>query len=156
MFHWATFVQLNISKKKSKSVTNKRRLVTNDNLTRFRESLSNLQWNDVLVTDNVDNCYNLFWDQFKTLYDLHFPLVKSRFNRNYHKISEFMTQGLIVSRRTKITLLKLSLTNPSNESKLKYKSYRNLYNKLMRIRKKDHIHERIDNCQKNPKKCGKF
>jgi Reverse transcriptase (RNA-dependent DNA polymerase) len=150
--HWFTFVQLNFCKKKCKTDQQKSRLITNANLVQFRESLSNLHWNDVTLSNNVDDCYKLFWDPFKSLYDLHFPMVTKRFNRNFHKINAFMTQGLIVSRRTKINLLKISLNDPSNENKLKYKTYRNLYNKLVRVRKKDFFHERLNKSQRNPKK----
>jgi hypothetical protein len=60
-----------------------------------------------------------------------------------------MTQGLMVSRRTKISLLKKSITD---NNKQRYKSYRNVYNKLLRNRKKDHFHEKLKNSQKNQKK----
>jgi hypothetical protein len=151
--HWITFVQLiQNNKHKMKPKVDKRRLMTTENLTNFRNSLSNLHWNEVLLSDNVDVCYDLFWNQFKTLYDLHFPVVTSRFNRNFNKISDFMTKGLLVSRRTKINLLKRSLTEPTEQNKLKYREFRNLYNKLLRIRKKSHLQERLNKCQKNPKK----
>jgi hypothetical protein len=151
--HWLTFVQLNYSNKhKLKHRMDKRRLINTENLTNFRNSLSNLQWNDVLLSNDVNDCYDIFWNHFKTLYDLHFPVVTARFNRNFNKISDFMTKGLLVSRRTKINLLKCSLHNPNEQNKLKYKEYRNMYNKLLRVRKKDHLHERLKNCQKNPKK----
>jgi hypothetical protein len=155
--HWITFVQLiQNNKHKMKPKVDKRRLITTENLTNFRNSLSNLHWNEVLLSDNVDVCYDLFWNQLKTLYDLHFPVVTSRFNRNFNKISDFMTKGLLVSRRTKINLLKRSLTEPTEQNKLKYREFRNLYNKLLRIRKKSHLQERLNKCKKNPKKRGKF
>jgi hypothetical protein len=150
--HWPTFMQLNSKKIKNKPSVGKRRLVNTVNMTNFRNTLSNLAWNDVLLTNDVDSCYDLFWRQFKNFYDLHFPMVTFRANRNFHKISDFMTQGLIVSRRTKITLLKQQLNNPTVANIEKYKKYRNLYNKLIRIRKKDHFNERLSKNQKNPKK----
>jgi hypothetical protein len=67
-------------------------------------------------------------------------------------MSEFMTQGLIVSRRQKIELLKISIKDPSDANCTKYKNFRNLYNRLIRIRKKQHYHEKIEQNQKNPKK----
>jgi hypothetical protein len=67
-----------------------------------------------------------------------------------------MTQGLIVSRRQKIELLKISIKDPSDANCTKYKNFRNLYNRLVRIRKKQHYDEKIEQNQKNPKKCGIF
>jgi hypothetical protein len=63
-----------------------------------------------------------------------------------------MTLGLITSRRTKLNLLKNGIANPCDENKQRYKNFRNLYNKLVRIRKRDHIHEQIQKTSKNPKK----
>jgi hypothetical protein len=146
--HLITFIQLDMKKRKLKPNKVSRRLISIDNLTRFRDNLSNVRWDDVLNTDNVDDCYSVFWDKFKSLYDIHFPVVTSRFNRNYHKMSDFMTPGLMVSRRKKIDLLKISLAAPTEINKNTYKTYRNLYNKLIRIRKRDNITEQIEKIKK--------
>jgi Reverse transcriptase (RNA-dependent DNA polymerase) len=152
--HWVTFLQpnLNVKKRRGKTENVSKRLINDANLTRFQDSLKNLHWNDVLVTDNVNDCYNVFWGTFKTLYDLHFPIVTKRFNRNYHKANNFMSVGLLTSRRTKINLLKISLTEPNHENTERYKQYRNLYNKLIRIAKKNDTIERLNKCKKNSKK----
>jgi hypothetical protein len=150
--HWLTFMQLNSLKSIKKTGVHKRRLMNTVNLNNFCNNLSNLAWNDVLQTNDVDNCYNRFWGHFENLYDLNFPMVTTRTNRNYHKISDFMTQGLVVSRRTKINLLKMQLNHPNQQNIDNYKKYRNLYNKLIRIRKRDHFNEKLQKSQKNPKK----
>jgi hypothetical protein len=121
-------------KKTNQSV--RRRLVTVQNMTNLRDGLGNIQWAEVLGSDDVNLCYDEFWNIFKVLYDLHVPVVTTRFNRNYHKVSTFMTNGLMTSRRTKIELLKISIKDPTFSNCEKYKNYRNLYNKLIRIAKK--------------------
>jgi Reverse transcriptase (RNA-dependent DNA polymerase) len=153
--HWPIFLQLNEkvqNKKPKKQAKAKKRLVTVENLTRLQDSLKNLHWNDVLSTDNVNDCYATFWSTFKVLYDMHVPLVATRFNRNYHRINDFMTGGLLISRRTKIALLKQSVSDPSDENVSKYKDYRNLYNKLIKVAKKKNVNERLEKSKKNPKK----
>jgi hypothetical protein len=62
-----------------------------------------------------------------------------------------MTSGLMVSRRTKIELLKKSINDPTFSNCEAFKKYRNLYNKLLRI-VKNHMHEKLEKKQKNPKK----
>jgi hypothetical protein len=42
----------------------------------------------------------------------------------------------MISRRNKVRLLKISLVEPTVENISKFKAYRNLYNKLIRIAKK--------------------
>jgi Reverse transcriptase (RNA-dependent DNA polymerase) len=153
--HWLTFLVPNVNKRCKKSTRNnnvKKRSVTTRNLTNLQNSLKNLHWNDVLATDNVNDCYDVFWNTFSTLYDLHLPLVSVRLNRNVHKVRNFMSKGLLISRRTKIGLLKKSLTEPTDLNVQRYKLYRNMYNKLIRIAKKNDTQERLEKNKKNPKK----
>jgi hypothetical protein len=116
---------------------NSRRLFNNTNMTNFRNDLANLSWNNVLQCNDVNESYDMFWADFKCLYDLHFPVVTIRFNKNYHKINEFMTNGLVTSRRTKNRLLQIYLNDPSEINQKKYRDFRNLYNKLVRVSKKN-------------------
>ena len=47
-----------------------------------------------------------------------------------------MSQGLLTSRESKNKLMKLSIVDPSPQNILKFKNFRNLYNKLIRAAKK--------------------
>jgi hypothetical protein len=125
--HWVTFIQPNLTKKKSKAKVTQRRIMSNVNLERFKTHLASVPWDEVLAEMDVDACYNKFWDIYKTLYDLNFPLTTVRFNKNIQRISTFMTEGLLVSRRNKIKLLKMYLVDRTDQKKSKYVEYRNLY-----------------------------
>ena len=150
--HWVTFILPCLTKHKTKPKVVKSRLVNKVNLEKFKNNLQNVNWDEVTSCDNVDDCYNKFWTLYSLLFDIHFPLVSVKFNRNFHKISNFMTKGLLVSRKTKIDLLKLSLTDPSVDNKNFYKQYRNAYNKVLRASKKIHIENKLKRDSKNPKK----
>jgi Reverse transcriptase (RNA-dependent DNA polymerase) len=63
-----------------------------------------------------------------------------------------MTSGLLVSRQRKLELLKINLKTRSNESKLAYINFRNLYNKVLRKSKQLYYHDQIQSNKKNPKK----
>jgi hypothetical protein len=130
--------------------------MSNANLERFKTYLANVPWDEVLAEMDVDACYNKFWDIYKTLYDLNFPLTTIRFNKNIHRISTFMTEGLLVSRRNKIKLLKMYLVDRTDPKKSIYVEYRNLYNKLVRASKKLHISQKLSENAKNPKKSGRY
>jgi hypothetical protein len=121
-------------------------------MTRLQNDLKNLSWADVTSCNEVDLCYDLFWDKFKLLYDLHLPLKTVKFNKNCHKISGFMTNGLLISRRKKDDIYKIHITSPSQNNTDRYRSYRNLYNKLIRASKKIHIENQLKTNKKNPKK----
>lgn len=150
--HWVTFLQPNLTKSKTKPTLIKHRATNKTNLERFKTNLQNTNWDEVLTTNNVDECYSKFWALYSSLYDIHFPWVTTKFNRNVHSISNFMTPGLLISRRTKMTLLKRSLTDPSPANSLKYKQYRNTYNTVIRASKQLHINNKLKKDAKNPKK----
>jgi hypothetical protein len=68
------------------------------NITNFHNALNNIHWHSVYATDEVNLSFNNFWDTFSTLYDLHFPLTKFKLNRNIHRLNDFMTTALLISR----------------------------------------------------------
>ena len=150
--HWLTFMQPLFSKNKAKPKTIKKRQINKENLDKFKLNLQTVNWDEITNSTDADDCYDKFWALYSTLFDLHFPWVTSNFNRNVHKISNFMTSGLLISRKTKLNLLKLSLAEPSEVNKNKYKQYRNIYNSLMRASKKLHIEKKLKHDSKNPRK----
>ena len=79
------------------------------NVNNFKNDLSRISWNDVYNLDNVHDSFNNFSQTFNDLYELRFPERKIKFNKNFHKIQKWMTQGLLVSRLTKIKLGKNSI-----------------------------------------------
>jgi hypothetical protein len=150
--HFPIFIQPRLSKHKNKPAVNSHRLLNNNNMTNFRNDLANLTWNNVLRCNDVNESYEMFWADFKCLYDLHFPVVTVRFNKNYHKINDFMTTGLVTSRRTKNRLLQITLNDPCENNIKKYREFRNLYYKLIRVSKKMHYSNNLNVNAKNPKK----
>ena len=121
------------------------------NLRRFKEALGLCTWNNTLSNNDVNNSYDNFWNDFHTLFELHFPLIKVKFNRNVHKKNNFMTNGLLISRATKNTLHKKAIINPTlyNEH---YKKYRNIFNSLIRISKQKSTDENFRKHAKSPKR----
>jgi hypothetical protein len=58
-----------------------------------------------------------------------------------------MTSGLIVSRRNKLRLHKIYIKNQSPENLLNFKTYRNMYNRLIRLSKRLFYDEKILKCK---------
>jgi hypothetical protein len=63
-------------------------------------------------------------------------LKRKRFNRNRHKINNFMTNGLLTSRNTKKILHKASISDPSAANIQKYKNFKTVYQRVIRGAKK--------------------
>ena len=150
--HFINFIMLPlvIPKKKPKNI--KKRIFSKNNIERFKIALDQLSWQNVTHANEVDMAFDIFWNDFKTLFDLHFPEHVVKFNKNIHPKLPFLTQGLLVSRKTKLKLHKLTLTCPTEENKVNYKNYRNRYLSLIKLSKKLHYENSLRNSKKNPKK----
>jgi len=118
----------------------------------FKTDLSNIRWGAVTDERDTDRAFDKFWEIFKPLLELHFPIRKVKFNKNFHKINGYMTQGLLVSRITKLKLYKIQTANPSAINIDNYKNYRNLYNKILRASRKMYFVGGLENAKRNPKK----
>ncbi len=121
------------------------------NINEFKMKLENCRWNSVLDLTNTNEAFNEFWNLFNTLFELQFPLCKVKFNKNIHQINNFMTPGLIISRKTKNKLHKKALCSP-NQYNDHYKTYRNIYNRLIKASKQLYLEMKFKKYQKNPRK----
>ena len=150
--HFITFLQPNIQKNKSKPSIIKKRNYSKDNLAKFKLDLYNTNWDVVTNCNEVNSSYDKFWEIYTLTHDTNFPLTTTKFNKNLHRISDFMTQGLLISRKNKLNLHKIALTDNVPFNWQQYKTYRNMYNKIVRASKAIHISTKINANAKNPKK----
>jgi len=150
--HFFTFFALQNDKKQKNQKILKSRSFNLTNLNNFKLALSSLSWESTTSKQNVNECMDAFYDEFLTLFNLHFPILTKKFNKNYHKINDFMTIGLLISRKSKIKLQKKSILEPTIENLNKYKSYRNIFNTLMRKSKIAYFENNLNLHEKNPKK----
>ena len=150
--HFPVFLELPVQKTKNKTKFETSRKFSRHCLANFHENLSLFEWNDVQASNDVDVAYGNFWNSFKTLYDLIFPPIKKKFNKNFHKINAYMTQGLLISRRSKISLLKKSVNEPSESNIQNYKNFCNIYTKVLRASRKLYFDTNFLKAKKNPKK----
>ena len=122
------------------------------NRNRFKETLSNFSWNHVLNSNDTNEASNLFCEQFSDLYDIHFPIIEVRKNKNCHAINRFMTRGLLISRKNKLKLQKKAKTSPNGPAPEKFRLYRNIYNSLIKKAKKFFYRDEINNANGNSKR----
>ncbi len=126
-----------------------------NNVANFKNSLQDIGWEFVTTQTDVNEALNEFWDTFFAIFDLYFPLITKKFNRNIHKINKFMTTGLLISRTTKNNLHKLSMSQPTLTNISNFKNYRNINNSLVRKSKILLYQTELTNNVNNPKKHGK-
>jgi len=129
---------------KDKNKSSFKRNFCNANLLKFKAALNNVNWNGTLAVADVDLSFDKFWETFSLMYELHFLLTKTKFNRNIHKQNEFMTSGLLISHKTKNTLLKIASKDRTDVAWNNYKKYCNLFNSLVRLSKKMYFTSRLN------------
>jgi hypothetical protein len=101
----------------------------------FRETLQATNWDFVLTCQDTQIAYNYFSDTFNNLFNVFFPTKVVKLNRNKHCLEPWMSRGLLVSRNEKIKRCKLSVKIPTQANIEKFKTYRNMYNKLIKAAK---------------------
>jgi hypothetical protein len=74
-----------------------------NNVNSFLTNLYAINW-DFLNTFNTQESYDQFSETFFSLYNLYFPLIKSKVNKKVHKINPWMSKGILISRFKKIEL----------------------------------------------------
>jgi hypothetical protein len=150
--HFMNFVKIPHVKHKICTKPLFKRNFNNTNVTNFKNDLGNLSWINCTNSRDVNLAFDLFWTDFKMLFDLHFPLRKFKFNINKHKLQKFFTNGLLISRQTILELCKKAAKEKTDLAFNNYKKYRNLYNTVLKASKKLYFNYELKNNVKNPKK----
>ena len=150
--HFMNFVLLPINVTSRQNASIKKRNLCNENIERFRASLSNISWRNVTSSDDTNIAFELFWTDFNALFELNFPEKTVKFNKNLHPKQPFLTKGLLISRKNKLELHKLSLQSPTDSNITKYKQYRNIYATILRKSKQMYYEKTLRANKKKPKK----
>jgi len=125
---------------------------SNLNMMEFKRQLSLANWNSVYTKNDVDEAYDEFWTLYNGLFNQNFPLKKRRFNKNVHKLQNFMTNGLLTSRNNKKILHKTSIAFPTVENVAKYKNFKTVFQRVLRAAKKLYFKSKLEQNASNPKK----
>jgi len=122
------------------------------NLRKFKDELGLVNWDEVVAENNVDLAYEAFWSKYNKLFNSNFPLKRQRFNKNVHKKNTFMTTGLLISRNTKKCLHKAAVSDPSILNIERYKSFKSIYQRVIRAAKRLYFVTKLEQNAGNPKK----
>jgi hypothetical protein len=79
-------------------------------------------------------------------------MKRKRFNKNFNCLNNFMTVGLLTSRRTKNKLHAKAVSEPTFININRYKVYKTVYSRTIRAAKKLYIANKITEKANNPKK----
>ncbi len=132
-----------------------KRQLKDENIDNLREALRLNNWDEVHSQTNVNSAFSLFITKFIELYDIHCPLKEYKFNKKYMPIQSHMNDFLLNCRSFKQYLFRLKQTNKTAENELRYKQYKNRYNKAVRHAKIHDYHSQIKSAGHDHKKVWK-
>ena len=102
--------------------------------------------------NSTQHTYDYFSETFLTLFNLYFPILTKKPNKNNHPMNPWMSKGLLISRKQKIFLCTHSLRNPTRANKENYCNYRNIYTKMIKLAKKMYFQDKLAKHQSDVKK----
>ena len=125
---------------------------SDSNVQKFSAAIRAINWDYLNVFSSTQDSYDHFSETFFSIYNLYFPERSKYLNKNFHSIFPWMTKGLLVSRSKKILLCKLNLKKPSETTLSDYKTYRNMYAKILKASKKLYYDNQLVKYQSDCKK----
>ena len=138
--HFANFIcvqRYHLTDRRPKFITY--RDMSNKNIIKFHNALSEINWSNVTEHSDPDNAYDNFIHTYNSLKDQYLPLVTKRFNKLRHKLSPWITKGILVSLKTKIKLYNKMISQKNEIRKMldreKYNTYNRMYKKIVRAAK---------------------
>jgi hypothetical protein len=111
-----------------------KRCHTGDNIDRFKQELSKINWKTILNNNNADDDYNAFNKIVIELYDKCIPVKKRSSKYKKDPRSPWITKGILKSINTKNKLYKQYLRCPNNNSCQKFKTFSNKLHSLIRTK----------------------
>ena len=102
-----------------------------DNISKFKKRLSEINWQEILDNNDANDVYNTFIERFNEVYDECIPLKKCTINRKRNPMSPWITNCLLKSINKKNKLYKQYIQSPNNGNLQKFKTYKNKLNMLI-------------------------
>ena len=130
-----------ISAPESLSGAVKHRRINEQSIERFKETVSQYNWDDLYQLNNAEDAYNHFASALKTMYDLKFPIVVNRRKSKPNK--PWITPAIKKSIRVKNKLYKLSHRIPTVYNILKHKAYKSCLTAVIALRKKQYYNSAL-------------
>ena len=148
--HFPIFSQFKINSSKPDTRTHiNKRIITPTALEQFNNELAHVNWNNVFTSSCPNYGYDIFYDEFNKLFEIHFPIRKTRIN-NKNVISPYITPALKSSIKEKNRLERLAKKWPLTYENF-YKKYRNKLTATLRAAKNKYYKDKLKENQGNPK-----
>ena len=121
------------------------RLFSENNITKFRQHLDSVDWNQILNGGDMDTSSGAFYNEINRAFNKCFPLV--RLSKKRSKDKKWITKGIKICVRKKNILYKEQLKNPLEKNMIEYKNYKNVLNRCLKEAEDSHYLEKISDKQ---------
>ena len=128
-----------------------KRKITNIKLRKFKETLLNVDWTNVIENTDPNTAYNDFLNIFLLHYDTIFPKKKIQI-KTKNLASPWITKGIVKSSKRKQKLYEKFLKRKTPRNEDNYKNYKRLFETIKLKSKTNYYNERLNNYQNNVKK----
>ena len=147
--HLPIFIHLEKSQSSNKVHKINTRILNEENSTRFTQALSEIDWNEILSSDDVNQNFKTFEDKCNAIYNEIFP-IKTKFISDKRLKTPWISQAVLNSiKRKNILFNYFKIGSVPSED---YKKYRNTLNKVINTAKKDYYIMQFTNFKNNTKK----
>ena len=106
-----------------------------NSLNLFKQKLFETSWVNIKSISDPNEAYDKFLNYFSELYESYFPLEKIKVKPKRIKSNSIMN-GIAKSSKCKQKLYEKFLKNRTEENKIKYKNYKNLFKMIKQKSKK--------------------
>ena len=133
------------------------RRVNNENLSRLSTSLQSVDWSCIYESDDVDSSYDMFYNILHDKLDSNMPPKKEQ-PKNYKKSPRlpWISKAVLRSINRKNDLYYKYKLEKTDQSKKKYRSYKNILTNIIRVEKKNYFVTRLELCKNDMKNTWKI
>jgi len=132
------------------------RVLSDQNISKFRNLLHNYDFDTVLQSASVNESYDSFINIINAKFEQAFPFKQTRITKKMLKRQPWITSGILASSKTKTKLFLKKLSNPTPNNIAKYKEFNVLFNKVKRKCKSEYYNNKIIEYKTDTKKTWQF
>ena len=134
----------------------KSRKLTEDKIQNIKDELKQKDWNGILRSDNVNINFDNFCTELDTTMEKFAPIKEVRISWKRKYIEPWMSKPVErAAQRCKYLYKKSILNDATNEDRIIYKNYRNLYNRIKRKARSDYYATKCEEYGRNIKQLWK-
>ena len=134
-------------RKSVKYIHKQNRVINEDTITSFIDTIRTISWDNIAVSNDVNQSYNNFVDTFYSLYNEKFPLINKRIKIINNSYKPWISTAILKSIRCKNGLYSKWIKFRDDNMFVKYKKYKNKLVSIIRAAEATYYKNRFTECK---------